>query len=179
MKRPRSLVTPDIGTYRRDTGISLQASCVGEAASVVADLGQHPGTELDAETGKAEDDLSVRVLRESRFHRLREVVGGRAGGFQLTEESEHLLAQRILDQLGLVSPLGAEHLADPVGLGIDSAFATLHDPTSRTCYDKCRARGKTHAQALLRLARHRISVLLAMLRDGTFYEPRVPPATAA
>ncbi len=57
-----------------------------------------------------------------------------------------------------------------------SAFAALHDPASRTYYDKCRARGKTLTQALLRLARHRISVLFAMLRDGTFYEPR-PPAS--
>jgi transposase len=55
-----------------------------------------------------------------------------------------------------------------------SAFAALHDPASRTYYDRCRARGKTHTQALLRLARHRISVLFAMLRDGTFYEPRNP-----
>ncbi|MER7743627.1 IS110 family transposase [Streptomyces sp. NPDC096538] len=55
-----------------------------------------------------------------------------------------------------------------------SAFAALHDPASRTYYDRCRARGKTHTQALLRLARHRISVLFAMLRDGTFYEPRSP-----
>lgn len=58
-----------------------------------------------------------------------------------------------------------------------SAFAALHDPASRDYYDRCRARGKTHTQALLRLARHRISVLFAMLRDGTFYEPRTP-ATA-
>jgi len=55
-----------------------------------------------------------------------------------------------------------------------SAFAALHDPASRTYYDRCRARGKTHTQALLRLARHRISVLFAMLRDGTFYQPRPP-----
>ncbi len=55
-----------------------------------------------------------------------------------------------------------------------SAFAALHDAASRTYYAKCRARGKTHTQALLRLARHRISVLFAMLRDGTFYEPRTP-----
>ncbi|MFB7294046.1 IS110 family transposase [Actinacidiphila glaucinigra] len=58
-----------------------------------------------------------------------------------------------------------------------SAFAALHDPPSRTYYDRCRERGKTHTQALLRLARQRISVLFAMLRDGTFYEPR-PSATA-
>ncbi|MBJ6613919.1 transposase, partial [Streptomyces sp. I3(2020)] len=55
-----------------------------------------------------------------------------------------------------------------------SAFAALHDPASRSYYDRCRARGKTHAQALLRLARHRISVLFAMLRDGTFYQPKSP-----
>ncbi|CAM5523691.1 IS110 family transposase OS=Streptomyces tendae OX=1932 GN=F3L20_33450 PE=4 SV=1 [Streptomyces tendae] len=48
------------------------------------------------------------------------------------------------------------------------------DPASRTYYDRCRARGKTHTQALLRLARQRINVLFAMLRDGTFYEPRTP-----
>lgn len=56
-----------------------------------------------------------------------------------------------------------------------SAFAALHDPASRTYYDRCRARGKTHTQALLRLARQRINVLFAILRDGgTFYEPRTP-----
>ncbi|MET9419090.1 IS110 family transposase, partial [Streptomyces klenkii] len=55
-----------------------------------------------------------------------------------------------------------------------SAFAALHDPASRTYYDRCRARGKTHTQALLRLARQRISVLFAMLRDGTSYKPRTP-----
>uniref|UniRef100_UPI0026180F81 IS110 family transposase n=1 Tax=uncultured Streptomyces sp. TaxID=174707 RepID=UPI0026180F81 len=61
-----------------------------------------------------------------------------------------------------------------------SAFACMNaDPASRTYYDKQRARGKTHTQALLRLARQRISVLFAMLRDGTFYEPRTPAVTLA
>ncbi|MFJ9752766.1 IS110 family RNA-guided transposase [Streptomyces chartreusis] len=55
-----------------------------------------------------------------------------------------------------------------------SAFAALHDPASRIYYDHCRTRGKTHTQALLRLARQRINVLFAMLRDGTLYEPRTP-----
>jgi len=59
-----------------------------------------------------------------------------------------------------------------------SALAALHDPASRTYYDRCRARGKTHTQALLRLARQRINVLFAMLRDGTFYESRPAEATA-
>ena len=34
-------------------------------------------------------------------------------------------------------------------------------------------------QALLRLARQRISVLFAMLRDGTFYQSRTPTVTLA
>jgi hypothetical protein len=61
-----------------------------------------------------------------------------------------------------------------------SAFACMNaDAASRTYYDKQRARGKSHTQALLPLTRQRISVLFAMLRDGTFYEPRLHQATAA
>lgn len=56
-------------------------------------------------------------------------------------------------------------------------FAALSDPVSRAYYDKKFAQGKHHTQALLCLARYRADVLFAMLRDGTFYEPR--PATAA
>ncbi|MFD3775783.1 IS110 family transposase [Streptomyces sp. NPDC058612] len=55
-----------------------------------------------------------------------------------------------------------------------SAFAALHEPASRAYYDKQRATGKTHTQALLRLARRRTDVIHAMLRNGTFYEPRTP-----
>ena len=56
-----------------------------------------------------------------------------------------------------------------------SAFTCVNaDPAARTYYDRQRARGKTHTQALLRLTRQRISVLFAMLRDGPFYEPRAP-----
>lgn len=55
------------------------------------------------------------------------------------------------------------------------AFTCMNaDPASRTDYDRRRGRGKTHTQAILRLARQRISVLFATLRDGTFYEPRSP-----
>ncbi|MEU5286847.1 transposase [Streptomyces sp. NPDC020755] len=61
-----------------------------------------------------------------------------------------------------------------------SAFARMNaDPASRTYYDRQRARGKTHSQALLRLARQRTSVLFATLRDGTFYESRIPTVALA
>ncbi len=56
-----------------------------------------------------------------------------------------------------------------------SAFAALGDPASRAYYDKKIAQGKHHTQALLCLARRRADVLFAMLRDGTFYDPRPAP----
>jgi transposase len=50
-------------------------------------------------------------------------------------------------------------------------------PTSRTYYDRKRAEGKRHTQAVLALARRRLNVLWALLRDGTTYQPA--PNTAA
>ncbi len=52
-----------------------------------------------------------------------------------------------------------------------SAFAALHDPAPHLLRPMP-GPPETHTQALLRLARQRINVLFAMLRDGTFYEPR-------
>ncbi len=57
-----------------------------------------------------------------------------------------------------------------------SAFASLAGPASRAYHDRKISQGKLHTQALLCLARRRADVLFAMLRDGTFYEPR--PAAA-
>jgi transposase len=51
-----------------------------------------------------------------------------------------------------------------------SAFAALKDPTSRAYYDRKRAQGKRHNQALIALARRRCDVLFAMMRDGTPYQ---------
>ncbi|MFE2554413.1 transposase, partial [Streptomyces sp. NPDC059355] len=53
-----------------------------------------------------------------------------------------------------------------------AAFASLSQPESRAYYDRKRREGKHHIAALIALARRRIDVLFAMLRDGTFYEPR-------
>jgi transposase len=52
-----------------------------------------------------------------------------------------------------------------------SAFASLRSaPESRIFYDRKRAEGKRHTQALIALARRRVNVLWAMLRDGTVFE---------
>ena len=54
-----------------------------------------------------------------------------------------------------------------------SAFASLHDPASRAYYDRKRAAGKRHNAALICLARRRVDVLFAMLRDRQPYHPTV------
>ncbi|WP_066515997.1 IS110 family transposase [Curtobacterium ammoniigenes] len=63
-----------------------------------------------------------------------------------------------------------------------AALSSLkNSPASRTFYDRKRAEGKSHKQALLALARRRINVIWAMLRDLTSYrEPlAAPPLQAA
>jgi hypothetical protein len=39
-------------------------------------------------------------------------------------------------------------------------------------YDRKRAAGKSHTQAVLALARRRVDVLSALIRDGSTYQPR-------
>jgi len=54
-----------------------------------------------------------------------------------------------------------------------SAFSSMRAvPESRAFYDRKRAEGKRHTQAVIALARRRVNVLWAMLRDGTTFEPR-------
>jgi transposase len=54
-----------------------------------------------------------------------------------------------------------------------SAFASLRGcAQSRAFYDRKRAEGKRHTQALIALARRRVNVVWAMLRDGTAFESR-------
>ncbi|MCG7432748.1 IS110 family transposase [Kocuria indica] len=60
-----------------------------------------------------------------------------------------------------------------------SAFASLHHAPSRAYYDRKRAQGKRHNQAIIALARRRTDVLFAMLRDGTFYQDPTDPQPAS
>lgn len=62
-----------------------------------------------------------------------------------------------------------------------AALSSLkNSPSSRAFYDRKRAEGKSHKQALIALARRRINVIWAMLRDNTPYAEPAPaiPATA-
>ena len=58
-----------------------------------------------------------------------------------------------------------------------SAFGcTAHHGPSRAYYLRKRAEGKAHHQAVIALARRRVNVLWAMLRDGELYREPVPEA---
>lgn len=58
-----------------------------------------------------------------------------------------------------------------------AALSSLkNSPASRTFYDRKRKEGKSHKQALIALARRRINVIWAMLRDHTVYQEPVPAA---
>lgn len=48
--------------------------------------------------------------------------------------------------------------------------ASCHDPVSKAYYKKKRAEGKKHNAAVICLARRRLNVLYAMVRDGSFYQ---------
>jgi transposase len=61
---------------------------------------------------------------------------------------------------------------------LSAQIATRTDPASRTYYDRKRSEGKTHTQAVLALARRRLNVLWAMLRDHAAYQPATTTAAA-
>jgi|SRR5918992_805812 transposase len=54
-----------------------------------------------------------------------------------------------------------------------------HNPDSRRFYDRKRAEGKLHTQAVLALARRRVNVLWALIRDRRRYQLTPPNAAAA
>ncbi len=62
-----------------------------------------------------------------------------------------------------------------------AALSSLkNSPASRTFYDRKRAEGKSHKQAVIALARRRMNTLWAMLRDRTSYqEATTPQSTSA
>ena len=60
-----------------------------------------------------------------------------------------------------------------------AALSSLkNSPASRAFYERKRAEGKSHKQALIALARRRITTLWAMLRDRTTYQEPLRPALA-
>ena len=52
-------------------------------------------------------------------------------------------------------------------------------PASKAFYDRKRAEGKSHKQAIIALARRRLNTIWAMIRDRTTYQEPVPALPAA
>ena len=61
----------------------------------------------------------------------------------------------------------------------DDGDREIRRAPSRAYYDRKRAQGKRHNQAIIALARRRTDVLFAMLRDGTLYHDPNDPQTAS
>jgi transposase len=61
---------------------------------------------------------------------------------------------------------------------LSAQIAIRTDPASRIYYDRKRSEGKTHTQAIIALARRRLNVLWAMLRDHAAYQPATRAAAA-
>lgn len=61
---------------------------------------------------------------------------------------------------------------------LSAMVSTTTCPASKAYYQRKRSEGKGHKQALLALARRRLNVLWAMIRDGQCYQGS-PPVTAA
>ncbi|MFE4823819.1 hypothetical protein ACFRFU_47155 [Streptomyces sp. NPDC056704] len=61
---------------------------------------------------------------------------------------------------------------------ISALFSIRHCEDSRRFYERKRTEGKRHIQAVLALARRRVNVIWALLRDGRTYEA-VPPTVLA
>ena len=55
----------------------------------------------------------------------------------------------------------------------------MREGPNRDCYLKKRQQGRTHTQATIALARRRIDVLWALLRDERTYTPTPPQAVKA
>ncbi|MFG2380551.1 IS110 family RNA-guided transposase [Streptomyces avermitilis] len=64
---------------------------------------------------------------------------------------------------------------------LSAQVATVHCPLSKAFYQRKRAEGKSHKQAVLALARRRLNVLWALIRDHRTFEAVTshPAATAA
>jgi transposase len=166
------------------------------AARLVADL----ATQILAFTEQLE---RIEALIEERFshHELAEVITSMPGiGVLLGAE---FLAATGGDMTAFAS---ADHLAGYAGLAprprdsgrisgnrhrprrynrdLNRVFSTSalisvrYNRESRTYYDRKRTEGKPHAQAVLALARRRVNLLWALIRDRRRYE-LTPPATKA
>jgi transposase len=147
---------------------------------------------------------TVEQLIEDRFHRHElagvissmpgiglvlgaEFLAGTGGDMSVFASADHLAAYAGLAPAprdsGRVS--GNLHRPRRYHRGLNRVFYTSalisiqHNPDSRRFYDRKRSEGKLHTQAVLALARRRVNVLWALIRDRRCYHLASPQAEAA
>ena len=166
-------------------GESLVASLAGRIADIDADL-----TRIDAEisTHMARDEKAQLLLTMPGFGTVLAAtfyaqIGGSIDNFDT------------VDQLACVAGLApvprdsgriSQNLHRPRRFNrrllrtcyLAALSSLKNSPASRAFYDRKRGEGKSHKQALIALARRRINVLWAMLRDNSPYIEPAPPKLA-
>ncbi len=164
------------------------------AATVVAQLATEILT-LDQRI----DVLDEQIVEHVEGHAVGDIVRSMPGmGAQLTAEllvftdnmTEHTSAAKLAAHAGLApvsrdsgAVAGNHRGARRFHRGLRrifwmSAFTALsHCAASRTYYDRKRAEGRDHRHAMLALARRRVDVLWALVRDQKPYAPPVPRTT--
>ncbi len=153
---------------------------------------------LDAQIKEIDQLIEERFLR----HRCAEVIismpgmGVRLGAEFLAATGGDMRSFGSADRLASLSGVapvprdsgrvsGNLHRPKQYHRGLQRVFYTLAlisiraSPDSRQYYDRKRAEGKHHTQAVLALARRRVNVLWVLLRENRCYEPSPPQARAA
>jgi transposase len=147
---------------------------------------------------------TIEQLIEDRFHRHElgdviasmpgigpvlgaEFLAATGGNLSVFDSADHLAAYAGLapapHDSGRIS--GNLHRPRRYHRGLNRVFYTSalisiqHNPDSRRFYDRKRSEGKLHTQAVLALARRRVNVLWALIRDRRHYQPAPPHAVAA
>lgn len=165
--------------------------------------GEHVAADLVAALARDVLDLQAQITTadaaiQERFcrHRLAKVIASMPGfGFRLG--AELLAAIGDLQLLGSADRLAAYAGLAPVARDSGKRTGRLHapmryhrplrramylsaltaircDPDSRAYYQRKRAEGKRHVQAIICLARRRTNVLWALLRDNRTWKPQPP-----
>jgi transposase len=134
-------------------------------------------TEIEAALARHPDAALIRSLPGMGATLTAEFIA-EAGGIERFPTPDRLAAAAglapVLKQSGKVRHL---HRASGGNKALkrvffQSAFCSLGHPASRTFYARKRGEGKRHHQAVISLARRRVDVLHAMLRNRTPYEVR-------
>ncbi|ADG79422.1 Transposase IS111A/IS1328/IS1533 OS=Tsukamurella paurometabola (strain ATCC 8368 / DSM 20162 / CCUG 35730 / CIP 100753 / JCM 10117 / KCTC 9821 / NBRC 16120 /NCIMB 702349 / NCTC 13040) OX=521096 GN=Tpau_2824 PE=4 SV=1 [Tsukamurella paurometabola] len=192
----------------RNAGKIAEAAVEAAKAQTVALPGEDVAAALVAELAQGVIDLDTRIKNvdaaiEERFrrHPLAEAIVSLPGmGFRLGAEflaavgdpsrivsADHLAAWAGLAPVSKDSGKRTGRLCTPKryhrGLRrvmyMSAVTATRCDPESRAYYQRKRSQGKKHIPATICLARKRVNVLYALIRDNRTWQPTAPQITAS